>query len=111
MDQGLAGTGKLNSNMLVPFDCSSIVEHNSAEIQALKIHEFWVDPDGTPMLDDIPLNGVVAFHMWREPQDFMGGSPTVHVRLELVCKLAGPERGRKALEVAFGEAMKAIGED
>jgi len=60
------------------------------------------------MLDNIQLSGVQSFNMWREPLDFVGDGAIVHVKLELVCRIAGPNRGRKALEIAFGETMDAL---
>ena len=77
----------------------------------MKVHEFWVDPEGVPWLDHFPLDGCLGFQMWREPTDFIGDEAIVHVELKMVCRIAGPERSRAALERAFGEAMEAIGDE
>jgi hypothetical protein len=60
------------------------------------------------MLDNRPLLNVQGYKMWAEASE---STSTVHVSFELICRPGGPHRNRKGLEIAYREAMEALGEE
>lgn len=72
-----------------------------------QLHEFWIDTNGQLMLDDRPLLGVKSYKMWSEAFE---DATVAHLTVELRVDVAGPTRIHKSLEIAFREAMEALGE-
>lgn len=88
--------------LLFKYDRTSTMKKTST------FHEFWINEDGQPMLDNRPLRGVQEFKMWgnaHESVDF------IHVTISLICHPGGPHRNRKGLEIAYREAMEALEDD